>query len=67
MSDMRPLYSVSQVAKMIGVTPAAIRRMIRCGHLESVRIGKKFYVTLAGLQASITLWESIKLHGGEKK
>ncbi|EEG78121.1 helix-turn-helix domain-containing protein [Dethiobacter alkaliphilus] len=39
-------YTVDNVAKMLSLHPASVRRLVRQGKLNSVRIGNKMYFTI---------------------
>ncbi len=59
--EIKPLYTVGEVATMLHFPAEKVRRMLNAGHLDSEKLGGGRYVTLASLQALPAVWESILL------
>lgn len=65
---IKPLYTIGEVAEILRLSTETVRNLVVDGHLEGEKIGNKWYVTLAGLQARANVWESIMLadaHGDD--
>lgn len=59
--EIKALYSVAEVAEMMGAEARAVRRMVDAGHLDCERIGDKVFIPLSTLQARPAIWDSILL------
>lgn len=57
---VKALYSLTEVARMLGVTRDVVRRWVEQGDLPSVtmRKGGKRWVPLSALRARAQVWES---------
>lgn len=54
MPDTEPLlYSVQQVARLLGRTPRAVRRLISMGRIPARRLGRRFVVLPDELKAHL--------------
>lgn len=58
---IKAMYSIAEVAAMLGVSDDKVRYMVEQGHLDSERIGSRLFIPLSGLQARPQVWESIVL------
>ncbi len=58
---IKALYSIREVADMLGMSLEKVRNMIDEGHLDTEKIGGWHYIPLATLQARPAVWESIML------
>lgn len=59
--EIKPLYTIAEVARMLQVSRSTVERMVDNGDLDVSRLGKKRFVTLSGLQAQAAVWESIMM------
>ena len=58
---IKPLYTLKEAARLLGVTHDVMRRWVEAGHLECEWFNGRRYVSLASLKARPRLWDSITL------
>lgn len=59
--QIKPFYTVAEVARLLQVTRWTVYRMIERGDLETDMIRGRRMITLSGLQAKVSMWESIAM------
>lgn len=58
---VKALYTIREVADMLGIGVRKVRRMVRLKQLDAEKIGESYFIPLSTLQARAALWESIEL------
>ncbi len=58
---IKPLYSLSEVALLLGMSKAAVRRLVDSGELRAERMGHKLWIPIASLRARASVWDAILL------
>lgn len=61
MSGLKALYTIAEVAALLGVSRHVVRHWVEAGYLEVERIGRKRYVPLAAIRARARVWDSAVL------
>lgn len=55
------MYTLEEVSRMLGVPVRTLRRMANDGALHAQKFGRRWFITLSGLQASPAIWDSLVL------
>ncbi len=58
---IKPLYSLGEVAELIGWSKRKVYYHVSRGHLEATKRGRKWYMPLSTLRGMTDVWESIEL------
>lgn len=68
---VKPLYTLAEVASLLGVSREVVRRWVERGDLEAEWIGGRRYVPLSSLKARGRVWDSVlmsaAIQGGARR